>query len=177
MTGTNESPDFKTAFFSSAKIPESCANGGSGGEEEPVTAECPGNCSTCTTMYTADGAEYSTCDECDQTQGIMFYLIENVDFTSQYGYIKYQCIDSCYAGQFVNDSSRQPVCTDCHEACTECYGADIGNCTACAEGYFKADGKDGCKPDGEGDESTETLDCVDDDQCLISMGIFAPCVA
>jgi hypothetical protein len=90
----------------------------------------------------------------------------------------YDCVESCYEGYFNDTDSRGPLtCIACHEACTECYGEDISNCTACAEGYFKADREDGCKPDREGDESTETLDCVDNDQCLMGQGIYLPCIA
>ena len=63
-----------------------------------------------------------------------------------------ECVKDCGEGWFGGHDERSgnAVCMKCHEACTQCYGADISECTGCAEGYVKADGEDGCIPDSGG---------------------------
>ena len=60
-----------------------------------------------------------------------------------------ECVKDCGSGWFPMPPAGG-VCMKCNEACTECYGGDISECTACNEGFQKEDGKDGCIPKGEG---------------------------
>ncbi len=88
---------------------------------------CPKNCLNCTG---------GVCNQCGPKS-----------FKNDKG----ECVEDCREGWFGGHvTTGEAVCMKCHEACSQCYGADISECTGCVEGYVKEDGKDGCIPDSGG---------------------------